>query len=242
MCHLLKTDSVSYKNWLSATCEEEWSFHTHKLRDFYAPTTIHRILIHTLATTFLLLPFAFSFLFAYLQYLVTFFLSKDQKNRKDQYRTSIHLSYHPWKNSRRKGKKIRTSIFLTNKTHFDDRPSFTLFALPGSSVPSASSTTPGAYKLVWFTPRISGDGGECTAFWEAWSQATPHQSSAGADGAPASAGSPEWKSLVLQDRCQDRTCRGQRSVRTELKCPSRTGKAVFGSIQMAFSWPFIRLK
>lgn len=63
------------------------------------------------------LPFVSSFLFVYLQYLATFFLSKDQKNRKDQYRTSIHLSYHPCKHSRREAKKIRSSIFeLTNLT------------------------------------------------------------------------------------------------------------------------------
>lgn len=80
--------------------------HTNYDLAIYARTTIHKIVIHTLAVMFLLLPFVSSFLFAYLQYLVTFFLSKDQKNRKDQYRTSIHLSYHPWKYSRRKAKKM----------------------------------------------------------------------------------------------------------------------------------------
>lgn len=75
-------------------------------------------------------------------------------------------------------------------------------------------------------------GAESRVFCKACSQATLHQSSAGADWAPASAGSPEGNSLVLhKDQCQDRVCRGQRSVRMELN-HLRTRKGVFGSIQM----------
>lgn len=89
------------------------SMHTNQVWPSYSyvQMSVHTIVIYLFVIMFLLLPFVFSFLFACLQYLVTFFLSKDQKSRKDQYRTSIHLSYHPWKYSRREAKKIWSIIF-----------------------------------------------------------------------------------------------------------------------------------
>lgn len=145
---------------------------------------MHKTAIHTFAIMFLLLPFVSSFLFAYLQYLVTFFLSKDQKNRKDQYRTSIHLSYHPWKYSRRKAKKIWISIFQTNKTHLrrSSNPHLFLhYRTTACQVHYMPLLVVTAYDQLDSCQEFQGKGVESTAFWEAYSQAMPHQSSAGAD-------------------------------------------------------------
>lgn len=157
---------------------------------------------------FLLLPFVSSFLFAYLQYLVTFFLSRDQKNRKDRYRTSIRLSYHPWK-CRTKAKKISSSIFKLAKLTFKDHPNwffFFFFASWNDSMPSAQSATLCNYslQLAWFMPRISGK------------RAGIHSVSGGM--LPGRSWLLEWTTLALQEHpCQNRMHRGQSSICYEWK-------------------------